>query len=141
MAKKQDKISRTEPAAVTGGNAAPAGTTTAASEQEVPLPLSAVETAPETAEQTDQTPVVEPLKTEAEIESLRQDAVALMEATKPLRTDGPTLEEYVKAGYAAENYPPQGYAPRVEPLRVPVRNIFGQPVIQHTGGIGHGNAR
>lgn len=87
MAKKQDKtISRTEPAAVTGGNAAPAGTTTAASEQEVPLPLSAVETAPETAEQTDQTPVV-------------------------------------------------------EPLRVPVRNIFGQPVIQHTGGIGHGNAR
>lgn len=86
MAKKQDKISRTEPASVTGGNAAPAGTTTAASEQEVPLPLSAVETAPEPAKQTDQKPVV-------------------------------------------------------EPLRVPVRNIFGQPVVQQTGGIGHGNAK
>lgn len=28
----------------------------------------------------------------------------------PLRTDGPTLEEYVKSGYLAENYPPAGYA-------------------------------
>lgn len=27
----------------------------------------------------------------------------------PLRTDGPTLAEFVAAGYAAENYPPQGY--------------------------------
>lgn len=27
-----------------------------------------------------------------------------------LRKDGPTLEEYVKAGYSAENYPPTGYA-------------------------------
>lgn len=86
MAKKQDKtISRTEPAAVTGGNAAPAGTTTAASEQEVPLPHT------ETIETT------------------------------------------------LESVPEQ--KPVVEPLRVPVRNIFGQPVIQHTGGIGHGNAR
>lgn len=31
-----------------------------------------------------------------------------------LRTDGPTLEEYVEAGYKAENYPPDGYAPRVD---------------------------
>lgn len=29
-----------------------------------------------------------------------------------LRTDGPTLEEYVAAGYKAENYPPEGYAVR-----------------------------
>jgi hypothetical protein len=29
---------------------------------------------------------------------------------KGLRTDGPTLEEYVKAGYKAETYPPKGYA-------------------------------
>lgn len=27
-----------------------------------------------------------------------------------LKTGGPTLEEYVAAGYSAENYPPQGYA-------------------------------
>lgn len=29
-----------------------------------------------------------------------------------LRTDGPTVAEYVAAGYLAENYPPQGYASR-----------------------------
>lgn len=31
---------------------------------------------------------------------------------QPLRTDGPTLEEYVAAGYSPESYPPQGYAAR-----------------------------
>jgi hypothetical protein len=30
----------------------------------------------------------------------------------PLRTDGPTLAEYVAAGYLEENYPPAGYAAR-----------------------------
>lgn len=29
----------------------------------------------------------------------------------PLLPGGPTLEQYVAAGYAAENYPPAGYAP------------------------------
>lgn len=29
-----------------------------------------------------------------------------------LRTDGPTVAEFVTAGYRAENYPPQGYASR-----------------------------
>lgn len=28
------------------------------------------------------------------------------------RTDGPTLEEFVAAGYKPENYPPSGYAER-----------------------------
>jgi hypothetical protein len=28
----------------------------------------------------------------------------------PLRTDGPTFEDYVAAGYAPESYPPVGYA-------------------------------
>jgi len=32
-----------------------------------------------------------------------------------LRTDGPTLEEYVEAGYLAENYPPQGWAEKPSP--------------------------
>lgn len=27
-----------------------------------------------------------------------------------LKTDGPTVEEYVKAGYKASEYPPKGYA-------------------------------
>jgi hypothetical protein len=29
-----------------------------------------------------------------------------------LRTDGPTVAEYVEAGYQASNYPPNGYASR-----------------------------
>ena len=31
-------------------------------------------------------------------------------ASSELRTDGPTLEEYVAAGYDAKTYPPKGYA-------------------------------
>lgn len=31
-------------------------------------------------------------------------------AAKKPRTDGPTLEEFVAAGYKPENYPPDGYA-------------------------------
>jgi len=31
------------------------------------------------------------------------------------RTDGPTLAEYVAAGYSAEAYPPQGYASKEDP--------------------------
>lgn len=40
----------------------------------------------------------------------------------PLMTNGPTLEEFIKAGYKAENYPPYGYAPRLanqRPSRAP----------------------
>ncbi len=38
---------------------------------------------------------------------------AKKEAAKPaLRTDGPTMAEYVKAGYDAKNYPPAGYSDR-----------------------------
>lgn len=29
---------------------------------------------------------------------------------EPLKTDGPTFEEYVAGGYKAESYPPRGYA-------------------------------
>ena len=31
-----------------------------------------------------------------------------------LRTDGPTIDEFVEAGYPASNYPPYGYASRSE---------------------------
>ncbi len=31
-------------------------------------------------------------------------------AAQQLRQDGPTVAEYVKAGYSAKNYPPSGYA-------------------------------
>ncbi|MDP4024454.1 hypothetical protein Q8W71_17655 [Methylobacterium sp. NEAU 140] len=39
---------------------------------------------------------------------------AVRRAGEP-RTDGPTVEEYVAAGYRAANYPPQGYASRSTP--------------------------
>ncbi len=34
---------------------------------------------------------------------------------KGMRLDGPTLEEYVKAGYKPEHYPPEGYAEKDSP--------------------------
>ena len=42
-------------------------------------------------------------------------SVPVEEVTPPvdadgLRLDGPTLAEFVAAGYSAENYPPEGYA-------------------------------
>ena len=49
------------------------------------------------------------LVTEADQEAASKEGVSTAPAGE-LRTDGPTLEEYVAAGYKAENYPPQGYA-------------------------------
>lgn len=41
-----------------------------------------------------------------------------VEEKAPLRTDGPTLAEFVDAGYPAESYPPPGYAAKEEePVR------------------------
>lgn len=58
--------------------------------------------------------------------------LAVAEApTPPLRTDGPTLEEYVKAGYSADHYPPAGYAPRVAPEAESVYlGHIGEPAVQ-----------
>jgi hypothetical protein len=46
-----------------------------------------------------------------------------IETVGKLRTDGPTLDEYVSAGYSAETYPPRGYEARV-----------GDPDISNTAG-------
>lgn len=35
-----------------------------------------------------------------------------------LRTDGPTIAEFVQAGYLASNYPPAGYASRSTPEEI-----------------------
>lgn len=35
-----------------------------------------------------------------------------------LRTDGPTVEQWVKAGYWAEHYPPEGYVATLIPCRM-----------------------
>lgn len=36
--------------------------------------------------------------------------------TVNLRTDGPTMELWVEAGYSADNYPPAGYAELPSPM-------------------------
>ncbi len=65
------------------------------------LPVEAVQdaapaTAPESPTPTDEVAPVE----------------AAPVAPQELRQDGPTLEEYVAAGYPADRYPPEGYAAR-----------------------------
>lgn len=45
--------------------------------------------------------------------TIANDGVPPVDA--PLRTDGPTLAEYIAAGYDVETYPPHGYAEREPP--------------------------
>lgn len=137
MSKPNKKLSRHEPTK-TKVEVAPAGTPTAASAPEVPLPIT-----PEAS------PVMkavgESLKTE-ESKALRDEALALFEATRPrtvtattLRDDGPTLEEYVKAGYKAENYPPRGYKAKATITRTGGANWFIPP--QRQSGFGMGGTK
>jgi hypothetical protein len=47
------------------------------------------------------------------IEAYRRAGIKVTGADENgLRTDGPTVAEYVEAGYQASNYPPVGYASR-----------------------------
>lgn len=64
-----------------------------------------------------QQPVVEELTdTNATMAAgAQQNVQHTWNADPPLRTDGPTLAEYVAAGYPANTYPPKGYASR-EPV-------------------------
>jgi len=52
-------------------------------------------------------------RSEEELEQIRQDKRP--KDADGLFLDGPTLSEFVKAGYKAENYPPQGYADKRTP--------------------------
>lgn len=49
-----------------------------------------------------------------------------------LRMDGPTIAEFLAAGYAAENYPPQGYASRSTPdeIAAALATMKPAPVMQ-----------
>lgn len=50
-----------------------------------------------------------------------------------LREDGPTLEEWVKAGYRPEGYPPVGYAELPSPaLEAYKATKIGQPPVPHS---------
>lgn len=45
-------------------------------------------------------------------------AMGAVRATSDLRDDGPTVAEYVAAGYMAANYPPRGFASRSTPEEI-----------------------
>lgn len=51
----------------------------------------------------------------AQINRIRKQA-----QSSNVRQDGPTVEEYVAAGYLAENYPPMGFASRSTPDEIAV---------------------
>jgi hypothetical protein len=61
----------------------------------------------------------------------------------PLRQDGPTVKEYVEAGYKASNYPPQGYASKSAPeeitAAIAAEALAGDPNAQ--GGAKSGKAK
>ena len=70
------------------------------------------------------TPKTQPKTAKAPTTAAPAEGAAALFASAPSqpepeqpREDGPTLEEYVKAGYRAETYPPQGYAPRTTPRK------------------------
>lgn len=62
-------------------------------------------------------------------------------STNGERLDGPTLEEFVRAGYPAENYPPLGYAEKPsagltklrKTVAPPVRESIAPSIIQPNG--------
>lgn len=47
-----------------------------------------------------------------------QPEVPQTDVPQPLRTDGPTVAEFVAAGFLASEYPPQGYAARSTPEEI-----------------------
>lgn len=76
---------------------------------------------PATLPESSMTDATEPSNTDLVTSDPVVDAVAAVldaeQAAKdaPLRTDGPTLAEYIAAGYPVESYPPPGYAEREPP--------------------------
>ncbi len=51
-------------------------------------------------------------KAAPDVRNKKAPAVANKSGSPVLRDDGPTVAEYVAAGYLASNYPPEGYASR-----------------------------
>lgn len=66
----------------------------------------------------------DPEGSEREFDKVDFDRLEAMHAVRAvsdggeLRTDGPTVAEYVAAGYRAETYPPQGYSSRSTPEEI-----------------------
>jgi hypothetical protein len=60
----------------------------------------------------DPAPTVEQAKRLVAAGCLLEDAITAAAAAEAEAEDGPTVAEYVSAGYLASNYPPRGYASR-----------------------------
>lgn len=128
MAKNDRKsISRDEAQPKTTAQG-PAGTTPAPARQEA-APAVQVQ-----VEQGVESAVPQPVAVHAGVQSPIQQAQAHQATGQPvraewkpgdpLREDGPTLEEWVAAGYPAAGYPPTGYAdkrPKEYPKYTPIR--------------------
>ena len=97
------KISRNEQPTPAGDEPS-ASTPLASSEQEVPATMTASTGSEETSESLQAQPA------SGELSKPELRALDVAEPKTGLRLDGPTLEEWVKAGYPAEKYPPPGYA-------------------------------
>lgn len=60
------------------------------------------------------TPRKKPAEPKAEVSVAKASPPVATVEEAPLRIDGPTLAEFVAAGYSAEDYPPAGYAVRTD---------------------------
>lgn len=92
-----------------------------------PDPEPAAEGQPEPSPAPSEAPAPDPAPSDAAPDAVSAEPPAQDPEPEalpaPLRTDGPTLAEWVAAGYLAEHYPPEGYAakadaPAVEYYRV-----------------------
>lgn len=63
-----------------------------------------------------------PEGSEREFDKADFDALKALGAVRAAgpREDGPTIAEYLAAGYLAENYPPQGYVSRSTPEEIAI---------------------
>ncbi len=54
---------------------------------------------------------------------------AILGIVKELKQDGPTIDEYVAAGYDPVNYPPKGYAPKSDEkeVKAAIKNYKPKP--------------
>lgn len=81
---------------------------------------------------TNTSAVAAAIAAEQDAEKALAEAHAAVEAAEaqPLREDGPTLEEYVAAGYDAEGYPPAGYAERLpKPVFIEFSQVETEPTV------------
>lgn len=91
---------------------------------DVPLAEKAKRETPDASDAPDAGDTPDPLTGTLAGDDANVDVEFAGQSREPLREDGPTLEEYIAAGYKAETYPPRGYAARTAPAPEPERRGF-----------------